>query len=91
MEGRALARPAVGPDAPAVLVDDLLADREADAGPLEAVGAVQALERPEDEVALARREADAVVVDRHMGDVVLAYPALWRYDAEEALAEMAAA
>src|SRR3954454_22518185 len=70
-ERRALARAPVGPDAPAVLLDDLLAHRESDARALEAVGAVQALEGAEDQVGLPGGEADAVVADGHARHVLL--------------------
>src|SRR5258708_574322 len=43
-EGRSLAGLAFGPDPPAVPLDDPLHDRQADARPLELVGAVQPLE-----------------------------------------------
>src|SRR3954452_15021848 len=62
VERGALARATLRPDPAAVLVDDLLADGEADAGALEAVRAVEAVEGAEDDVGLAGGEADAAVV-----------------------------
>ena len=63
VEGGAVAGRALDPDPPAVLVDDLLADREPDARARVAIGAVQAVERAEDDLGLVRIQADAVVAD----------------------------
>src|SRR5262245_9677714 len=49
------------PDAPAVALDDLLADRQADAGAGVLAAAVQALEHLEQPPGLARVNADAVI------------------------------
>src|SRR5690242_16860233 len=62
-ERASLSRPAVDPDAPAVPVDDLLADRQPDAGAGIFVAIVQALEHEEDALAVLRIEPDAVVRD----------------------------
>src|SRR5689334_7064360 len=51
----------VDPDPPAMALDDLAADREADAGSLVGVAVVQALEHLEDVLALVGRDADAAV------------------------------
>src|SRR3954449_11866882 len=63
-EGRTEARSAgvrVQPDPAAVPLDDLLAHRQADAGPGELVLAVQTLEDHEDALAVLGLDADAVV------------------------------
>ena len=52
------------PDAPAVALDDLLADRQADAGARVLVAAVQPLEDDEDPLDVLRLDADAVVAHR---------------------------
>src|SRR5215813_9125486 len=49
------------PDAPAVALDDLLADRQADAGAGVLAAGVQALEHLEQPAGLARVNADAVI------------------------------
>src|SRR5437763_12165784 len=68
--------PALGarldPDAPAVAVDDLAGDGQADAGARVRVARVQALEHLEDALAVARVDADAVVGDREVPRVGLA-------------------
>ena len=64
VEGRALAGLGLDPDAPAVALDDLLADRQADAGARVLVPAVQALEDDEDALEVLRVDADAVVAHR---------------------------
>src|SRR3954463_1719911 len=63
-ERAALARLALGPDPAAVLLDDPLAHSEADAGSRIGALAVQAVERLEDLLRLARLHPDAVVTDR---------------------------
>src|SRR4051794_29858996 len=70
MKRRAVALLPLRPDPPAVLGDDALADRQADARALEAVHRVQAVERPEDPARLLAREPDAVVGDRHVRPAV---------------------
>src|SRR3954447_11196564 len=70
VERRALALAPLGPDPPAVLRDDTLADGQADARALVAVDGVQALERAEDRARLLGGEADAVVGDREQAPAV---------------------
>src|SRR5262249_30867930 len=65
-EGRAVAVRAVESEGAAVGLDDLAAEREAEAGALDArVPAVGAEELREDEVLLLGRDAEAVVADGH--------------------------
>src|SRR5436190_12332311 len=54
---------ALDPDAPAVALDDLAADREADARALERLAVVQALEHLENAFPVPGVEADPVVCD----------------------------
>ncbi len=70
-ERRPLTWCAVGPDAPAVLLDDRPADRqpEAGAGLLAVVGGVDLLEPPEDRLELAGRGA-ATLVTHADGELV---------------------
>src|SRR3954451_2268651 len=70
MERRAAPLLALRPDPPAVLGDDALADRQADARPLEAIHRVQAVEGAEDPARLLAREPDAVVGDRQVRPAV---------------------
>src|SRR5215212_2120539 len=63
-EHRAAALAAIDADLPALALDDLAADREADPGALERLAVVQALEHLEHAVAVARVDPDAVVGDR---------------------------
>ena len=67
-EGRSLARPAFDANAPAVVVDDAVADRQAEAGPLAAF--LRREERVEDAAQVLRRNADAIV-DERQEDVAL--------------------
>src|SRR3989339_233207 len=60
-EGGALSRRSPGLDAAAVALDDLAADRQADAAPLVLAPAVQPLEHAEDPLRIFVLEADAVV------------------------------
>src|SRR5947208_1591589 len=62
-EDRPAALAAVGPDAPAVALDDLAADRQPDAGALVALAVVQALDHLEHAVAMLGLDADAGVRD----------------------------
>src|SRR5687768_5634100 len=62
-ECRADARLGLDLDAPPVALDDLLADREADAGAVIVAAAVQPLEQDEDALEVFSRDADAVVAD----------------------------
>src|SRR3954469_10361428 len=66
VERRAAALLPLGPDPPAVLGDDALADGQADARALVAVHRVQPVEGPEDPARLLTREPDAVVGDGQM-------------------------
>src|SRR3954471_5024456 len=70
MERRALALAPLGPDPPAVLHHDALADGQADARALVAVDGVQPLERAEDRARLLGGETDAVVDDREQAPAV---------------------
>src|SRR4051795_6988560 len=63
-ERTALPGRALGPDPPTVLLDDPLAHGEPDAGARVGALPVEAVERLEDLVGLARLHADAVVADR---------------------------
>src|SRR4051794_22276640 len=63
-ERAALPGLALGPDPPAVLLHDPLAHRQPDAGARVGALAVQAVERLEDLLGLARLHADAVVAHR---------------------------
>ncbi len=63
-EFRALSWLRFEPDATAVILDDLLARRQADAGARVFVPGVQALKEDEQFAALAGRDADAVIPDR---------------------------
>src|SRR5712672_3333515 len=60
-ERRALARFRLGPDAAAMALDDAVDDREADAGALELLGAVQPLKGAEELGGVAHVEPRAVV------------------------------
>src|SRR5690242_9403345 len=60
-EYRPVADLGLGPDAPAVTVDDALDRRQTDAGPRIVARRVQALERPEELVRISHVEARAVV------------------------------
>src|SRR5262245_41116713 len=62
-EGCAAVDVGVGPHPATVAAPDALDQREADAGPLELVGAVQALEHAEQAGRVRHVEADAVVRD----------------------------
>src|SRR5262245_65756914 len=62
-KARALTRRAARGDAATVSLDDLLADRQADAGALEAIVAMQALKWHENPVEIFFVEPDAIVVD----------------------------
>ena len=64
-ERAALAGRARDPDPPAVLGDDALADRQADAGARIRLLAVQALERLEDALGVLRLHPDPVVAHRY--------------------------
>src|SRR3954471_23765360 len=64
-EGRAALRARLGPDPPAVRLDDAAADGQPDAAALVAVLAVQPVERPEDPVGLGGCDSDSRVLDRH--------------------------
>src|SRR5918995_4801286 len=61
MEARALAGARLDPDAPAVALDHLLADGQADAGSRVLALVMQALEHHEDALVVLRLDADAVV------------------------------
>src|SRR5918999_4712864 len=61
MKARALAEARLDPDAPAVALDHLLADREADARSGVLALVVQTLEHHEDALEILRLDADAVV------------------------------
>ena len=61
VEGGALARFRLDPDSPAVTLDDLLADRQADARACVLLSGVQASEDLEDVILELRVDADAVV------------------------------
>src|SRR5438445_13742994 len=63
VEGGSLADRALGPDAPAVAVDDAAGRGQADAGAWELVPAVQALEGAEEPVGIDHVETDPVVLD----------------------------
>src|SRR2546421_5170451 len=65
----------LGPDTPAVAVDDALRDRQADAGAVIVLGAVQPLEHPKELVGVAHVEADAVVAHKIHGLPALRAPA----------------
>src|SRR5688572_10053507 len=74
-EGRARAGPRLDPDAPAVALDHLLADGEADAGAGILAHRVQALEDLEDALEEFRLYADAVVFHGNLpGDAVIPDP-----------------
>src|SRR4051812_36585838 len=62
-EGGAVARLRLDPDPAAVALDDLAAERQADAGAGVLVAGVQALEHAEDALVVLGRDADAVVGD----------------------------
>src|SRR5581483_7436464 len=61
IEGRALVRDGVGPDATPMTHDDTLDERQAHAGALVLLGAVQPLEDPEQLVGVLHVEAHPVV------------------------------
>ena len=61
MEGRPFIHGPLGPNTSAMSGNDALHGREADAGPLEIFGAVQALERAKELLRVAHVEAHAVV------------------------------
>src|SRR5262245_42575535 len=63
VEGRALFRRGVGPDAAAVAADDALRGGEADAGALELLDGMQALEWAEELVGIRQVEAGTVVAN----------------------------
>src|SRR5690606_20808247 len=71
MEGTALARHRLQPEAAAMVFDDALADGKADAAARIFEPVVQALEDDEDALEEARLDADAVVLNMHGGDAVL--------------------
>src|SRR5262249_27784366 len=64
VEDAAAARRLVDPDLAAVALDDLLADRQADAGARELVARVQAAEHLEDPLGVVGVDAQAVVLHR---------------------------
>src|ERR671914_1966302 len=74
MKARAFAEARLDPDAPAVALDHLLADREADARSGILALVVQTLEHHEDALEILRLDADAVVshlkgpFERGLGD-----------------------
>src|SRR5262245_56745594 len=67
VERRALVLSSLGPDAPPVSTDDPLDRRQTDAGALELLGRVQALERGEQLVRIAHVEPRAVVAHEVRG------------------------
>src|SRR5687768_15776988 len=67
VEGRALSQARLGPDAPAMALDEAADDREAHTRPFVLVGMVQALEDTEELVGVAHVEAGAVVLDEECG------------------------
>src|SRR3954467_14692403 len=66
-EHRSAALAPADPDAPAVALDDLAADGEADAGAFVGLAVVQALEHLEDVLAGFRGDPDAAVGDGDLG------------------------
>src|SRR6185436_13899888 len=76
VEGRAAAQAGLDPDAPAVSLDDLLADRQPDAVPRVLVPGVQPLEDDEQPVEEGGIDPDAVVAD---ADPPLLFDALGRH------------
>src|SRR5205823_8618581 len=64
----------LGPDAPAVAVDDALHSRQAHSGAVIVLGPVQSLEHPKELVGVAHIEADAVVAHKVDGPPVLLAP-----------------
>src|SRR5579883_763990 len=86
MEAGTRAGPRFDPDTSPVPLDDLLAQRQADARPWICFAGVQPLENDEDALGVARIDADAVVGD---GEQILRTAALgahahdrWRFAAE---------
>src|SRR5919198_6218146 len=63
VERRAAARRRVDPEASAVALDDLLADRQADPGARVLVATVQPLKQVEHTLAVFGSDADAIIAD----------------------------
>src|SRR5437764_3088806 len=87
-EGRAALGTRLGPDAPAVGLDDAPADRQPDAAALVAILAVQAVERPEDPLCLLRCDPDPLVLDRHAHPVLALRLGAHAHDRRHAVAEL---
>src|SRR3954464_1995127 len=71
VEGCAAIHDRLGPDGAAVALDDFLDDREADAGALEILAAVQPLEDAEEPAVVLHVEADAIVLHEINGRVLV--------------------
>ncbi len=76
-EDRAAVGAGLYPDPPAVTLDDALADREPEAGPLELGAGVQPSEQVEDMLARLWRDADAVVADGKLASVIVLDASTW--------------